>query len=632
MSDRYADFLDQVIADTLAGKIQSEGQLERLLSDRIEAGTGELFERNLESRMATLKNTVDHEEDELKQAKATRKLRALKKLKSAWERGQKQRQATDACATAVQQILRAEPSDRLTFLTQALDPNQTIAFNQSHLRQLAQALRQNADRASDTTEAAILCQFASGLEHGIRSFQALEGDIVSWIYQTNRSVGFGAETQTQVGPWKLWAQKVPRPFLTHFFSFQAANKPASEAVTNWSGLDYSDWVELAVVLRGLQGGLVNWFDNQPLNIQAGRHLSSATFMSFAVIWSELSSGFQQLEAAAGDSSEERRENRLAFAQASFQITLQILRTFAQRDNFPLYGGVFASFSGTGFRQTLAYLDQPLKSVENVQEKARILTVLAYSQRLMGQAREAIALHEQALELSRQVGDRRCEVANLNHLSRLHIDSNNYEQAMAPARLALILARQEGDRLGEANALVSLGYGEVMTQRHQQEAVTAETLESSLASLNAAQGMFEKFQFSDLPSQALVSLGLGVASMLLDRPNEARPVLERGLLAWQKMGDRDRQGIAHSYLGEACYALQDIDGALYHGALGMYVLEQRGNTTWRQAAALLAILQGQLGAEAFDRQLNQRRGDLIAQIGVDGFDYLPTLLQRFRESS
>ncbi|MEO1209820.1 MAG: tetratricopeptide repeat protein [Cyanobacteria bacterium J06638_20] len=630
MSDRYADFLDQVIADTLAGKIQSEGQLERLLSDRIEAGTGELFERNLESRMASLKATVDQEEDELKQAKATRKLRALKKLKSAWERGQKQRQATDACTSAVQQILRAEPSDRLTVLTQALDPNQNIAFNQSHLRQLARALRQNADQASETTEAAILCQFASGLEHGIRSFQTLESHIVSWIYETNRSVGFGAEAQTQVGPWKLWSQKVPRPFLTHFFSVQAANKPASEAVTDWDGLDYSDWVELAVVLRGLQGGLVNWFDNQPLNIQAGRNLSSATFMSFAVIWSELSQGFHQLEAAAGDSAEERRENRLAFAQASFQIALQILRTFAQRDNFPLYGGVFASFSGTGFRQSLTYLDQPLKSVENVQEKARILTVLAYSQRLLGQAREAIALHEQALELARQAGDRRCEVANLNHLSRLQIDSNNYEQAMAPARLALILSRQEGDRLGEANALVSLGYGEVMTQRHQPTAVTAETLESALANLNAAQGMFEKFQFSDLPSQALISLGLGVASMLLDRPNEARPVLERGLLAWQKMGDRDRQGIAHAYLGEACYALQDIDGTLYHGALAMYVLEQRGNTTWRQAAALLAIVQGQLGADAFDRQLKQRRGDLIAQIGVDGFDYLPTLLQRFRE--
>jgi len=98
-----------------------------------------------------------------------------------------------------------------------------------------------------------------------------------------------------------------------------------------------------------------------------------------------------------------------------------------------------------------------------------------------------------------------------------------------------------------------------------------------------------------------------------------------------MGDRDRQGIAHAYLGEACYALQDIDGALYHGALAMYGLEQRGNSTWRQAAAFLAILQGQLGAEAFDHQLKQRRGDLIAQIGVDGFDYLPTLLQRFRES-
>jgi hypothetical protein len=63
---------------------------------------------------------------------------------------------------------------------------------------------------------------------------------------------------------------------------------------------------------------------------------------------------------------------------------------------------------------------------------------------------------------------------------------------------------------------------------------------------------------------------------------------------------------------------------------MYLFEQRQNAAWKQAAALIMILEGQLGQETFAQRLQQQRSQLISQIGVDGFDYLPELIQRYRQ--
>jgi hypothetical protein len=60
---------------------------------------------------------------------------------------------------------------------------------------------------------------------------------------------------------------------------------------------------------------------------------------------------------------------------------------------------------------------------------------------------------------------------------------------------------------------------------------------------------------------------------------------------------------------------------------MYQLEQLEASEWQQAASLLTVLQRQLG-EQFAALLAQLRPDLVRAIGVDGYDYLPTLLARY----
>jgi LPXTG-motif cell wall-anchored protein len=616
--DRYLVFVEQVITDINNGKLLSKEHVYNVLSDRLEPGTGEIFERVLEEQANVLQANFSAQTDEVKQAKANHKIRALKNLKDAWEQWQKNYQVQDTCARGLQKILNTEASERLSTLIQILDPNNTPVFERQHIQLLAQSLPKSAETINDESEAFELRQFAMGLTRGLASFDLLEGSLISWLYKPTQ-VGF--ESVKIFGPWHNWSQQVTSPLPREIFAGQASNQSAAAIAQGQRSIDISAWVELSILLQYLQKSLVRWFDQQPYNLKAGHYLAGTTFVEFALIWCELSNGFQRSQHLS-------ERDRQYLSKVCFRITLQILRTFAQRENFPLYGGVYASFAGESFRETINYLDQPLKESENTQEKARILTVLGYSQAWMGNYDQAIALHQEAVSLAREVGDQRCEIANLNHLSRISLYQKDFSMSASQAQRAVILARQNGDRQGEANALANLGYSEVMILR-QQESVKPEDIEIPIIHLEQGQKLSEKL--NDVQNQALCWVGLGTAYVTIEQPSQAQLALEKGLALTQQIGDRDLQALSYFYLGEAFYQLEQLESAIYHACLGMYFLEQRHSKAWQQSAALVVILQGKLGVENFFNLLQQQRSQLIAQIGVDGFEYLPSLIDRYRQS-
>ena len=616
--ERYLIFVDRIIINIENGKLLSKEHVYRILSESLESGTGEIFERALEEQANLLQANFAAQTDEVKQAKANQKLRAMKILKDAWEQWQQNYQLQDTCARGLQTILNAEPQERLATLIQVLDPNHTPVFERQHIQLLIQLLQKSADTLPDDSEAFALRQFAIGLTRGLADFDLLEGSLVSWLYEPQRQVGF--ERSKISGPWHSWAQQITSPLPRDLFAGQASNQSAAAIAQAQRSIDISAWVEISILLRYLQNGLVRWFDQQPYDAKAGMHMTGVTFIAFAMIWGELSTGFQ-------NSQQLSARDRQSLSKICFRISLQTLRTFAQRENFPLYGGVFASFSGESFRETINYLDQPLKEAENTQEKARILTVLGYSKAWMGHHQDAIALHQEALNLAREVGDQLCEIANLNHLSRISLIQKDFSTSESQAQRAVILARQTGDRQGEANALANLGYSEVMIAR-QQEVITPEELETPISHLERGQKLSEKL--NDLQNQALCWVGLGTAYIAIEQPSQAQIALEKGLALTQQIGDRDLQALSHAYLGEALYQLNQLELATYHACLGMYLLEQRHSKAWQQSAALVVILQGKLGAETFSNLLQQQRSHLIALIGVDGFDHLPNLIARYRQ--
>ncbi|MGV2830492.1 tetratricopeptide repeat protein [Myxosarcina sp. GI1(2024)] len=605
LSDRYFQLIDRIVDNTLKGKIASTERVYRMLLQSVEVGTGEVFERCLAERLATTKAQL------ATKLKATRILKALETIEKQWQRWQEENQADLEVSNAVEQILAAESNDYFPALIEAIDSDRNGGINRGKLAKIAQNIKSNAELSSKAPVDSDLSQLASGIERGLQSFADLEPDLVSWIYDSgSRFGGFGAE---KPNPWRTWSQKVDSLLPRQLFQTLAQNRPITDLVGLTNNLELKAWVELAILMQYLLRGLVTWFDRQPYNSKFGKQLSYSTLLTFAVIWCEL---WQILV-----------NTRTKLARGCFLMMLQILRTFARRDDFPLYSGVFVSFSGEYLQNTLEYFDEPLKQAAETAEKARILTLLGYSQRTVGQYARATIFHREALAVAKDTADRSCEIANLNHLSRTYANQKNYSEAINYSQRGLVIARQVGDKLGEANALVNLGYSQVLSAR-QLDSINSEVYSEAIHYLELGVELATKQ--SDFQSQAFGHSSLGIAYVILTRPTEAIASLTKAAELAQYSRDIYLQGLSYSYIAEAYYNIEDRAAAVVFGSVGMYFLKQINSIEWRQAAGLLAILQGQLGEVEFNNLLQQRRSQIVALIGVDGYDYILEILAEYQQ--
>ena len=618
LRDRYIALIDQIVQTTLKGQIRSKEQVYQTLVQQVSPGTAEIFERCLDERESEIKRLLDTEKDELKQAKATRSKRALQTIRGEWERAAAQNQTAAAITLGIERITKSEPTQILSALLQVIDPNQKQPLTLAQLKQLSSRLQQqeqnvNSDIAQDAQ------QIALGITRGLESWQRLESYLVSWIYDAAQgSIGFEG-VPGERGPWAVWAKQVNSYVPQALFQIISQKQSILEWAAQQSRLNLSDWVELAIIMQCLLIGLVGWAEQRIYDTKVGAKLAISCFLTFAVIWGELASGFNS--AATLNSIDRDR-----LANGCFQITLQILRSFAQKQYFPLYGGVFASFSGSYLHFALEYLDLPLRQVEGTQEKARMLTLLGYSQQAVGNYERSQQLHQQALEIARSASDVPCEIANLNHLSRTCVTKKLYSEGINYSQRALLLSRQVGEKLGEANALANLGYSEVFSAQTL-ERLEPEPYETAINYLQ--QGLQLAKQLGDRQSQALCFSSLGTAYLVLSQPQVAIDYLQSGFQTAQTSGDLYLQGLNLANLAEAYYSLQQSEKAIYIGCIGMYLLEQIASPEWRQAAGLLTILQGKMGRDFFQKVLEQYRPQIIAAIGVDGYDYIPQLLEQYQ---
>ncbi|WP_293359568.1 MULTISPECIES: tetratricopeptide repeat protein [unclassified Microcoleus] len=615
LRDRYLALIDKIVEITLKGQIRSKEQVYQMLVQDIGTGTGEIFERCFGERLDATDNLLRNEKDEIKQAKANRSLRALKTIQGEWERWQKDNRVDREIASSIQQILAAESNGRLLAILQIIDPNKEHPLTLDQLQQLSKSVHQQMLQTTNPETERDLQQITAGIAKGLESWQRLEPELVGWIYQPQQ-LGFAGSPE-QNGPWAFWAKKVNSAFANALLQTIARGDSIVEFAAKQSNVELGTLLELAIILQCLQRALVTWFDKQVYDSKVSTKASISTYITFSVIWSQLASGFNN----STKSGEQ-------LANACFQVTLQILRTFSQREYFPLYGGIFASFDGKALRHTLDYLDEPLRRVEGTQAKARILTLLGYSMQAAGAYERSILLHKQSLEIARAEGDKACEVANLNHISRNYVAQKNYQEAINYSQRALIMARQAGERQGEANALANLGYSEVF-QARQLEEVEPEVYESAISYLE--QGLLLSEKLGDRQSQAFCSSSLGIAKIALENAAGAIEYLVKGWQAAQFSGDLYLQGLNLAYLAQAYYSLNELEQAIFAGCLGMYTLEQIGAMEWRQSAGLLTILRGQMGAESFKQSLAKSRSRIMPVIGVDGYDYIPELLEKYQQS-
>jgi tetratricopeptide (TPR) repeat protein len=619
LRDRYYQTIEEIASRILTGKqIISKEYIYQILVEKIELGTSEIFEGCLSETVQGIERAIVSQTDQVKQAKLKHKLNALAWIQTALITVQDERQAVAAVNGTIDRIIAAEPAERLNILLQALDPNQERKLDRAQIQLMIKLLPSVATVTLEPTDFEQLRQLSHGLDRGLQTLPALEPHLVSWIYESGQQIGFGGATEN--GPWSLWARQVTKPLIQSLFKTIGLQQSVSDLAADQGTGDEGEWTELAIVLQSIQTALVTWFDGQMYDRGWGQRMAFSTLITFAAIWCELANGVGR---ATGINSSHRE----AIAKACFQVTLQILRTAAQRPNFPLYGGIFAAFSGETLRDTLSYFDLPLKQVAGTQEKGRLLTILGYSQRTLGQIDRAIQLHQEALEIANRAQDRPCEIANLNHLSRISIGQKDYPQAISYSQRALILARQTGDKLGEANALTNVGYSEVLAA-HSLDIMDEDVYEQNISYLDRGLKLAETLE--DTQSLALGYHSLGLAYLTIQQPEKAIEYLQQGTKTAQAVGDLYLQGLNLTYLAEAHYSLNQNGTAVFYSCLAMYQLHQIGATEWRQSASLATILQGKLGREKFDEFMVKYRPNLLPSIGVDGYDYLPILLSEYLE--
>ncbi|MEP0918653.1 tetratricopeptide repeat protein [Leptolyngbya sp. DQ-M1] len=615
LGDRYTNLIEQIVQMTLKGNIRSKEQVYQMLVQEIEPDSGEIFEAKFRDRFVQTQTQANDRSDELKQAKAMRAMRALSTLDGEWKRWQSENQNRSAIATAVRQLNQADKTERLLIFLTLSDPNHPNSLNADQLKQLAVTLKQQP--ISDVETQQELAQLSDGILRGFQSWNTLQPHLISWIYNPEQ-LGFG-ESSRGAKPWELWSKQAIGNIPKSFFTALNQNQAASLWVESQPEITLADWIEFTIVVQALQRGLVSWSENQSYSSKIGTSLCVSIFLTFALIWMELSYGFAR-------SSSLNSINRARFSEASFRVSLQILRIFAQRPYFPLYGTVYTSFTGASFREAMNYLSEPLKRVEGTQEKARILTLIGSSQRISGALDLAKEIYLAAQEIAQEAGDRRCEIATFNHLSRVSLHQKQYAEAISNSQRALILSRQSGDRMGEANALANLGYAEVF----QAQLLESDPDAYELAIGYLEQGLALSEKLGDFQSKALCALSLGSAYVTLNDTDQALKYLEQASYAAVDAGDRYLHALCLSNFGEAFYQRQDYERVVFASAIAMYKLEQMGTNDWRSAAGLLTILRGQLG-ERFDQLLQEQRSRLMTEIGVDGFDYLMELLDRYRQS-
>ena len=225
VSDRYTAFIQQMIDDTLKGKVRSKAYIANRLARQLAPVIGEVFEQCLSEQTNVVQDILNGN-NERQRLKAQRQARALRMIEEVWESYRKTQQTQGVCDQAVAQLMKADERDRLLLLAQVLDPNQTNALTRQQIEQLAQALKQIPVSEGNDAKIAELHQMGAGLNQGLVSYKTVELHLVSWLYDRAQNVGFGAESEVN-NPWNHWAKYIDRPLPKMLFAGQSQNQSAA---------------------------------------------------------------------------------------------------------------------------------------------------------------------------------------------------------------------------------------------------------------------------------------------------------------------------------------------------------------------------------------------------------------------
>jgi tetratricopeptide (TPR) repeat protein len=179
------------------------------------------------------------------------------------------------------------------------------------------------------------------------------------------------------------------------------------------------------------------------------------------------------------------------------------------------------------KRALELYEQALPLTREVGDRAEeevTLNSMAEAYRMTGQPKRALELYEQALPLRREVGDRAGEAVTLNNIAGVYQATGQPKQALEWYEQALPLMREVGNRAGEAVPLNGIAYLYQSMQNYQEAKATFE--QSIMLSKQAT--------YPAVEVAGLVGFSL-LLYQHLNRPQEAITTMERAIAVLVETG-------------------------------------------------------------------------------------------------
>ena len=229
-------------------------------------------------------------------------------------------------------------------------------------------------------------------------------------------------------------------------------------------------------------------------------------------------------------------------------------------------------------------------------EAHSLSLIASTQRRLGQLNNALDYWNQTLQLVRSLGDKREEATTLNNIAIVLGETGDPGKAVEHYLRVLALWREIGDRYAEARVQNNLGLAynaqgeprkslEHLNQsllvwnrvgNVKQAAVTThniggvyEVLADMQQALDHYQKALSSFRLlKDSTNQAIEFNSIGAIHIALGEPQKALDYYDQALALWRVIGNRQQEavtvtniGLAYAKLGQGAKALELYDAAL-----------------------------------------------------------------------
>ncbi len=503
----------------------------------------------------------------------------LDKILRTWEVLQQTLRRDTMVEQLATDLLAAPAGSELSLLLTAFDPAESrygdCNFTQpGRIVSFSQCLRQALSLSREPTKSQALDSLLNGCTRGVQGCSEVDQAIRDWVFdapQSNR-ISFSLLES----PWQNWGQRFSHTPLRQLFEAIAAGRLDEFLGQHYRSLDSSLWVEWVLVLRFTEFTLLELFEQRlPAGIQATR-LAINTHLTFISLWSQLSEYLRQQESA--------------LLLAAYKVSLQVLKSFARKPYFPLYGPMLVNLSGAAVGEVLTYLREPLRQSDGSPELAKVYNLLGYVFTYQGTLAEALTYFDRGIEIAQTYGDTATEMACTINRSWALTEQNRPREAVSSLERALVVVRTIGHRLGEAYALAGLGHAYTAIYRY------PEALEYFSRAMALARDR------SETPCEVLCLLGIGSVYQATERYAEAADILAEAVNLSRRLQDLSTLAQALLIRAEAYNTLGNPGLAIREAVTALLIFDRLHSPRTRRVAGLLTILRGQLGAEHFEELL------------------------------